>query len=49
MVPLANFKGSTPKVIGFLYFLAGPRATETHTTIVHMTQWAEMGKCTGCK
>lgn len=49
VVPLVNFEGVTPKVIGFLYFLAGPRAAEIHMTIVHMMQWVEMGKCAGCK
>lgn len=49
VVPLVNFRGATPKLVGFLYFLAGPRAAETHTAIVDMVQWAEMGACTGCK
>ena len=33
MFPLVTFKGSTSEVVGFLYFLAGPGATETQTAI----------------
>lgn len=33
MVPLETFKGSTSKVVGFLSFVAGPGAAETHTAI----------------
>lgn len=33
VVPLETFKGSTSKVVGFLSFLAGPGAAETHTAI----------------
>lgn len=33
MIPLVTFKRSMSEVVAYLYFLAGPGAAETETTV----------------